>query len=330
MGIITACFAPDGTRLLTGSSTGYLEEWASSTGERTRVLLDPEGLEDERPEVVCIEEGIEVEAPFQLVRLSERMRGSSITCVRFSPDGEYFLVGAANGVVILWNAESRGELCAWEAHEHRVDALDLAPNARWIATGSGDDAGATLRVWRTGVGEQPGDEVTEAFADDSHSGGVSSVAFSPDNRFLAAGGFTGSGYTGPLIYDLESGERVGSLHWDMTRSLQYSPDGRLLATGGDNGSVKLWEVASGTRSFEERAHTRPVGTVRFSPDGRWLVSGAWDGGVVVWDVASRRRLREFSHEGIVVACRLSPDGLALEVAEKPEGADRPRIHRLAL
>jgi WD40 repeat protein len=112
--------------------------------------------------------------------------------------------------------------------------------------------------------------------------------------------------------------------------LQYSPDGCLLATGGDDGSVKLWEVASGTRSFEERAHTRPVGTVRFSPDGRRLVSGAWDGGVVVWDVASRSRLREFSHEGIVVACRLSPDGLALDVAEKPEGTDRPRIHRLTL
>src|SRR3990172_8331899 len=102
MGIITACFAPDRPRLLPGSSRGYLEEWASSTGERTRVLLDPEGLEDERPEVDCIEEGIEVEAPFQLVRLSERMRGSSITCVRFSPDGEYFLVGAAQrGVIFL-------------------------------------------------------------------------------------------------------------------------------------------------------------------------------------------------------------------------------------
>jgi len=329
MGIMTASFAPDGTRLLTGSSGGFLKEWASSTGER-RTLLDPEGLDDDRPEVVCIEDGIEVEAPFQLVRLSDQMRGSSITCVRFSPDGEYFLVGAANGVAILWNAESRGELCAWEAHQHRIDALDMSPNARWIATGSGDDACATLRVWRTGAGGPPGVEVTEAFSDDSHSGGVSSVAFSPDNRFLAAGGFTGSGHTGPLMYNLESGERVGSLHFDMTRSLQYSPDGCLLATGGDDGSVKLWEVAGGTRIFEEQAHTRPVGTVAFSPDGRRLVSGAWDGGVKIWDVASRTRLGEFSYDGIIVACRLGPDGLALDVAEKPEGAYRPTIHRLAL
>ena len=329
---MTASFAPDGTSLLTGSSEGYLTEWASSTGARTRVLLDPEGQEDDRPEVVCSQNGVEVEAPFALVRLSEQMRGSSITCVRFAPDGEYFLVGAANGVVVLWNAESRGELYAWEAHGDRVDALAMSADDHWIATGSDEEGGTALRVWRTGTGRggPPGVEVTEAFSDGSHSGGVSSVTFSPDNRFVAAGGFTMSGYTRPLIYDLESGHRVDGLHWDLTRSLHYSPDGRLLATGGDDGSVKLWDLASRALTFEVSAHARPVGTVAFSADGRRLVSGAWDGTVKIWDVASRQLVGEFSYDGIVVAGQLSPDGLTLDVAEKPEGADRPRIHRLGL
>jgi WD40 repeat protein len=78
MGIITASFAPDGTRLLTGSSEGYLKEWNTGTGDRT-TLLDPTGVEDVQPEVVCIEDGVRIEAPFQLARLSEQMRGSSVT-----------------------------------------------------------------------------------------------------------------------------------------------------------------------------------------------------------------------------------------------------------
>jgi hypothetical protein len=38
MGIITASFAPDDTRLLTGSSGDYLKEWGSGTGDRTTLL----------------------------------------------------------------------------------------------------------------------------------------------------------------------------------------------------------------------------------------------------------------------------------------------------
>jgi WD40 repeat protein len=239
-------------------------------------------------------------------------------------------VGAANGVAVLWNAETRGKLWAWKAHQHRIDALAVSRDTRWMATGSGDDARATLRVWRVGLDEPPGVNVVEAFSDDSHSGGVSSVAFSPDNRFLAAGGFTGSGHTRPLIYDLDTGERVNALPFDLTRSLQYSPDGRLLAAGGDEGFVSLWEFASGTQVCEEHAYSRPVGTVAFSADGRRLATGGWDGEVRVWDVASHACLAECSYDGIVVACRLSADGTALDVAEKPEGSSRARMHRLAL
>ncbi len=36
--------------------------------------------------MVCIEDGKEVEPPFQLRRLSESMRGSSLLSVRFSPE----------------------------------------------------------------------------------------------------------------------------------------------------------------------------------------------------------------------------------------------------
>jgi WD40 repeat protein len=128
--IATASFSPDGQALITGGFDGYLEEWDAATGERLRVLLDPCAQEDERPRVVCIEDGKEVEAPFQLVRLSESMRGSSILCVRFSPDGKIFVVGAANGDVVVWNSWSRGEMHAWRVHEHGVNALAVSPNGR--------------------------------------------------------------------------------------------------------------------------------------------------------------------------------------------------------
>jgi WD40 repeat protein len=323
MSIATAALSPDGKILITGSFEGYLIEWDVTSSAKRSVLLDPERLEDVNPEVVCIENGVEVEAPFQLVRMSECMRESSILSVRFSPDGSMFAVGAANGAIVLWNMESRGEILYWADHKDRIDALAFSPDNHWVAAGSLEDAVDSLRVWRLG-GSMPF-RSSEAFSDDSHVGGVSSLCFSPDNRILAAGGFTMSGYTGPLLYEIKTGKRVGSFHYDMTRYLDYSPDGKLLATGDDFGTVTFWDVESGKPLFKEKAHGRPVGAVLFSRDGRRLATGSWDGSVNVWDVAARKTLARYACNAIVLAIRFTDDGRSLIVAATAKDADQPDI-----
>jgi WD40 repeat protein len=326
--IATASFSPDGQALITGGFDGYLEEWDAATGERLRVLLDPCAQEDERPRVVCIEDGKEVEAPFQLVRLSESMRGSSILGVRFSPDGKIFVVGAANGDVVVWNSWSRGEMHAWRVHEHGVNALAVSPNGRWLAIGSMAEFSTSLHVWSLGsiLGKGP----AEYFTHDDHAGGVSSLCFSPDNRFLAAGGFQFTSYTGPILYSLETKQRISSFYFDMTRSLQYSPDGKFLATGDDFGTVSVWDIARREKTFSAKAHGRPIGTVQYSPDGRSVASCSWDGGVKVSDIAEGRELADFSYPGIIHACRFSPDGSELCIAEAAQGTTRPNVHRQPL
>ena len=326
MSIVTASFSPDGQILVTGSLSGHLVEWDGRTGERRRVLLDPEGREDDNPRVVYVEKGVEVEAPFQLVRLSEYMRGSSILCVCFSPDGTKLAVGAANGVVVLWNAECRGELWYWIDHDgrHSVDALAISPDNRWLAVGSEEDGIDSLRVFR--LREEPPPEAVQAFACDRHVCGVSSVCFSPDSRTLVAGGFMLSGYTGPFIYDLEAGKRTGSLLYDMTRSLAYSPDGRLIATGDDFGTLKIWDAAARTQLFEATAHAKQVGVLLFSPDGRRLATGGRDGSVTVWDVETRKPLVEHRCDDAVVAFHFGGGGGDLSVATAADKAPAPEVH----
>ncbi len=253
------------------------------------------------------------------------MRGSSILSVRFSPDGRKFAVGAANGALVLWNAESRGEIRRWSQHEEPVNALAISPDNHWLAVGSLEDGVDSLRVWRLD-GAMPF-ESFEAFSDDSHVGGVSSLYFSSDNRILAAGGFTMSGYTGPLLYEVSTGKRVGSLLYDMTRSLDYSPDGRLIATGDDYGTVKIWNAESGTKLLEEKAHGRAIGAVLFYRDGNWLATGSRDGAVKVWDVAAKRTFAEYAGHGVVRAMRFDDDGCGLVVAATAEGSNHPDILR---
>jgi WD40 repeat protein len=114
-----------------------------------------------------------------------------------------------NGAVVLWNAETRSEVESWTAHRDPVDALAISADNRWLATGSLEDGTDSLRVYR--LTNEPPFPKDEAFSDDRHVGGVSSLCFSPDSRFPVAGGFKLSGYTGPVVYEVDTGKRVGAL-----------------------------------------------------------------------------------------------------------------------
>jgi WD40 repeat protein len=308
MALATASFSPDGSTLLTGSFHGDIQEWDVGTGALRRTLLSECGDEDEP------------------VRLSECMRETAIRCVRFSPDGSLFAAGSHNGAIVVWETAGRREILSWTEHPDRIDALAFSPDNRWVAAGSHECAVDSLRVWR--LGGPPAFESAEAFADEGHIGGVSCVCFSPDSRVLAAGGFTMSGYTGPFLYDVGTGTRLGSLLYDMSWGLDFSPDGTLIATGDDFGSMRLWHAVGGRPIFEEKAHTRPVATVRFSRDGRRLATGSWDGTVQVWDVATRSRLTRHDCGGIVVAVCWAPDDPSLVVATVTETGWRPGLVHL--
>ena len=125
-----------------------------------------------------------------------------------------------------------------------------------------------------------------------HSGGVLSVALSPDGAILAGGGAYGTVW----LWDVASRQPLGEPltgHTGPVWSVALSPDGAMLASGGAEGTVRLWDVASRQPLGEPlTGHTGAVRGVAFSPDGAMLASGGAGGIVRLWDVASRQPLGE--------------------------------------
>jgi WD40 repeat protein len=100
---------------------------------------------------------------------------------------------------------------------------------------------------------------------------VLTVAYSPDGRVLAGGGFAKAVFlwdarTGKLLHSLEGPRRT------TRRSITFSPDGKTLAGCGDDGVIHLWNVRTGAleRSLPALAGVQHTQSIAISPDGTKL------------------------------------------------------------
>ncbi len=197
------------------------------------------------------------------------------------------------------------------AHNSKVYALAFSPDDRLLATASSEgvndnkDFVSEVKLWdaRTGNLKQTLPE---------ESGGVLSVAFSPDGRLVATatGSVNGEKTLGHVeVWEAQSGglkwSKVG--HAAYATSVAFSPDGRLVASGGWDHEVKFWDANDGALKRTLRGDGK-VYAVAFSPDGRTLASTNQQT-VQLWDVETGESRRSLAgHTYPVDAVVFSGDG----------------------
>lgn len=140
---------------------------------------------------------------------------------------------------------------------------------------------------------------------------VWSVAFSPDGKLLAAGG-----YKQIALWDLatQTAKPLAG-HAGPVRCLAWSADGSRLAGGGGKpgelGEVKVWTIAGGAASGTPatiREHRDFVEGLVFSPSGA-VVSAGMDDRALVVPLASGKASHQMSdHTGRVVSVAFSASG----------------------
>jgi len=215
---------------------------------------------------------------------------TKVTCVTFSGDGNRLAAASMDGTMRLWDAaplagdEGRGRLTL--EHPLEVSAMDVSHDGSLLASGVGmpEKPGeiAPAFVWKTATGQRiqtlPG-----------HAVFVFSLAFSPDNRFLASvGDDLDRGLNTVKVWDLKSGKEAFqtdpfSGFGTVLFSVAYSPDGRRLVAAGQDKKLKVWDAATGRQIGIMGEHDRNVFNLVFSPDGRYLASAGKDGRVKLWD-----------------------------------------------
>lgn len=138
---------------------------------------------------------------------------------------------------------------------------------------------------------------------------VQDIAFSPDGRWLAAGGTDGI----LRIWETSTWNQVKTLPGHAARidSVAWSPDSTRLVTGAWDRTCRFWSVADGT-SIPVMTHGgRNVYCVAWSPDGLTVATGGGDNWVKLWEADGRFRSNLVGAPESIETVAFSPDGTRL-------------------
>jgi len=194
----------------------------------------------------------------------------------------------------------------------QVDDISWSPDGRLVAVAT-DDRRVIVFDVETG---------RRALVLDGYEGEASSVAFSPDGRWLASGSRAGE----LRLWDLRASESIPlSSQSKEIGHVRWSPDGRWLGSLDPPNALTIWDLetreprARLTISFAR--HDTPVTSFAVHPDGASVAVCDSNGFIEVRSIESQKVINnDMGHSGAVRALAFRHDGVLASC-----GVDR-RVH----
>jgi RNA polymerase sigma factor (sigma-70 family) len=248
-------FAPDGKSLVVGSDDAIVRLLDAETGKELRRFVGHTTDGD----------------PF----------GPGVLGVSFAGAGRRIVSWAIDKTVRVWDTDSGRELRRLGDKDWIVRGI--SPDGRVAAIGKDEETKA-LHLWDLGQGKE--------FHQLAHEAEVRTVAFSPDNKLLAAAVGKDGQPNKIVVWEIQTGRHQWTLagHDAAIYALAFAPDGRTLASGGGDQTLRLWALDSGKELHKTHQLGSSIHQVAFRQDAQTLVVGL-DQSVRLWNVAHWKERR---------------------------------------
>jgi len=316
-GVNAVAWSPDGTCIASGGDDKTVQVWNASTREPICTYQ----YHSERVMVVgWSRDGQRVRSGSwdSTIREWDAHNGAHVALFTFPHLFE------AKAMPLAWNLDAT--TFAMGLEDRRVAVADMvegrlllcrAPTSPVELLGQADKEQQEIRRSPVHQGQQVklwGGTEKEFVTYRGHTGAVKAVAWSPDNRFIASGGYD----TTLQIWDGALGTVRSTYrgHLDPVVAVAWSPDGQSLVSGSLDTTARIWDFATGHFITDYRGHSAAISSLAWAPGtsssspskATRLASGSEDGTVQVWDTEKNVSLIYRGHHGPIEAVAWSPDG----------------------
>jgi WD40 repeat protein len=236
-------FSPDDSRVATGGEDFYVRIWDTKTGKELKSWEHPSGLDG----------------------------------ITWSHNGEIIASGSEDGEAFFWDADTYELL--WKIKVgSTINSLDFTHDDNRILVGGNiqtpdPETGNTIYTGFVKLIDMQKKEVIRSYG--KHSASVKSVRLSPDEKYVASGGFANEA----RLFELESGNEVMTFPSSMrVEAVDFTGDSNYLVTGGHTKTITFYRLSDLKKALEIPCPR--IEYIDFTNDGRLMLTSHEDSGLI--------------------------------------------------